>query len=55
MNSVQALDFELLFFYFSIAKKMPKTDTQNPTHAARHRGVNLQDPDAQSTRSCCGN
>lgn len=36
------------------AKKMPKTDTQNPTHAARHRGVNLQDPDAHSTRACCG-
>ncbi|TSQ01554.1 Ras-related protein Rab-5B [Bagarius yarrelli] len=41
--------------FLAIAKKMPKTDTQNPTHAARHRGVNLQDPDAQSTRSCCGN
>ncbi|CAL9690474.1 unnamed protein product [Knipowitschia caucasica] len=36
------------------AKKMPKTDTQNPTHAARHRGVNLQDPDAHSARACCG-
>ncbi|KAL7881283.1 hypothetical protein AOLI_G00081310 [Acnodon oligacanthus] len=41
--------------FLAIAKKMPKTDTQNPTHAARHRGVNLQDPDAQSARSCCGN
>ncbi|KAJ8352883.1 hypothetical protein SKAU_G00243590 [Synaphobranchus kaupii] len=41
--------------FLAIAKKMPKTDTQNPTHAARHRGVNLQDPDAQSTRGCCGN
>ncbi|XP_016355043.1 ras-related protein Rab-5B-like isoform X1 [Sinocyclocheilus anshuiensis] len=41
--------------FLAIAKMMPKTDTQNPTHAARHRGVNLQDPDAQSTRSCCGN
>ncbi|RVE61175.1 hypothetical protein OJAV_G00167990 [Oryzias javanicus] len=40
--------------FLAIAKKMPKTDTQNPTHAARHRGVNLQDPDAQSTRACCG-
>lgn len=39
---------------FNVAKKMPKTDTQNPTHAARHRGVNLQDPDAHSTRACCG-
>ncbi|XP_047012094.1 ras-related protein Rab-5B isoform X2 [Ictalurus punctatus] len=41
--------------FLAIAKKMPKTDTQNPTHAARHRGVNLHDPDAQSSRSCCGN
>ncbi|CAB1421106.1 unnamed protein product [Pleuronectes platessa] len=40
--------------FLAIAKKMPKTDTQNPTHAARHRGVNLQDPDAHSTRACCG-
>ncbi|KAK2905643.1 hypothetical protein Q8A73_009586 [Channa argus] len=40
--------------FLAIAKKMPKTDTQNPTHAARHRGVNLQDPDAQSSRACCG-
>uniref|UniRef100_A0A4W5MJP8 RAB5B, member RAS oncogene family n=1 Tax=Hucho hucho TaxID=62062 RepID=A0A4W5MJP8_9TELE len=40
--------------FLAIAKKMPKTDTQNPTHAARHRGVNLQDPDAHNTRSCCG-
>ncbi|XP_034002701.1 ras-related protein Rab-5C-like [Trematomus bernacchii] len=40
--------------FLAIAKKMPKTDTQNPTHAARHRGVNLQDPDAHSNRACCG-
>ncbi|KAK7882309.1 hypothetical protein WMY93_028483 [Mugilogobius chulae] len=40
--------------FLAIAKKMPKTDTQNPTHAARHRGVNLQDPDAHSSRACCG-
>ncbi|KAF0026950.1 hypothetical protein F2P81_021687 [Scophthalmus maximus] len=40
--------------FLAIAKKMPKTDTQNPTHAARHRGVNLQDPDAHSPRACCG-
>ncbi|KAK0147051.1 Ras-related protein Rab-5B [Merluccius polli] len=39
--------------FLAIAKKMPKTDTQNPTHAARHRGVNLQDPDAHSNRACC--
>ncbi|MBN3318646.1 RAB5B protein, partial [Atractosteus spatula] len=41
--------------FLAIAKKMPKTDTQHPTHAARHRGVNLHDPDAQSSRGCCGN
>ncbi|TNN03802.1 ras-related protein Rab-5B [Takifugu rubripes] len=40
--------------FLAIAKKMPKTDTQNPTHAVRHRGVNLQDPDTHSTRACCG-
>ncbi|KAK6482969.1 ras-related protein Rab-5B-like [Huso huso] len=41
--------------FLAIAKKMPKTDTQNPTHAARHRGVNLHDAEAQSSRGCCGN
>ncbi|KAF3843638.1 hypothetical protein F7725_002487 [Dissostichus mawsoni] len=28
--------------FLAIAKKMPKTDTQNPTHAARHRGGELK-------------
>ncbi|MBN3273271.1 RAB5B protein, partial [Polyodon spathula] len=41
--------------FLAIAKKMPKTDTQNLTHAARHRGVNLHDAEAQSSRGCCGN
>ncbi|KAK1165968.1 ras-related protein Rab-5B-like [Acipenser oxyrinchus oxyrinchus] len=41
--------------FLAIAKKMPKTDTQNPTHAARHRGVNLHNAEAQSSRGCCGN
>lgn len=52
--SLWSIVFLLFFYLVQTAKKMPKTDTQNPTHAARHRGVNLQDPDAHSTRACCG-
>ncbi|GCB75935.1 hypothetical protein scyTo_0016492, partial [Scyliorhinus torazame] len=41
--------------FLAIAKKMPKNDPQNPATAARNRGVNLQETNQQSQRSCCGN
>ncbi|XP_029462047.1 ras-related protein Rab-5B-like isoform X2 [Rhinatrema bivittatum] len=41
--------------FLAIAKKMPKTDTQNPAHAARNRGLTLHGTDQQPRRGCCGN
>ncbi|XP_053326710.1 ras-related protein Rab-5B-like [Spea bombifrons] len=41
--------------FLAIAKKMPKSDAQNPTHAARNRGVNIQGTDQQPRSGCCGN
>ncbi|CAJ0929655.1 unnamed protein product [Ranitomeya imitator] len=41
--------------FLAIAKKMPKSDAQNPTHAARNRGVNLQGSDQQPRSGCCSN
>ncbi|MEE6521917.1 hypothetical protein FKM82_020275, partial [Ascaphus truei] len=41
--------------FLAIAKKMPKSDAQNPTHAARNRGVHVHGSEQQPRKGCCGN
>ncbi|XP_043916617.1 ras-related protein Rab-5A-like [Protopterus annectens] len=40
--------------FLAIAKKMPKLDTQNPTHASKNRGLTIHDAEQSHRRGCCG-